>query len=129
MPRHPPIALTSRLRIHTTIDRPVLLAGADIRWFGLFGSIAVEDAIEPTQLDNHCCFSTHERISSMLAHKAALFIHAVTASISRTHSQCQRGGKSPKSATPEGSRERLVFIPGKMVEPIGIEPMTSSLQS
>ena len=108
MPRHPPIALTSRLRIHTTIDRPVLLAGADIRWFGLFGSIAVEDAIEPTQLDNHCCFSTHERISSMLAHKAALFIHAVTASISRTHSQCQRGGKSPNIRG--RSREILVFI-------------------
>jgi len=98
MPRHPPIALTSRLRIHTTIDRPVLLAGADIRWFGLFGSIAVEDTIEPTQLDNHCCLSMVERISLVLAHKAALPIHAVTASISRTHSQCQRGGKSPTSA-------------------------------
>jgi hypothetical protein len=83
------------------------------RRFGLFGSIAVEDTIEPTQLDNHCCLSMIERISLVLAHKAALSIHAVTASISRTHSQCQRGGKSPKSATPEGGRERLVFIPGK----------------
>ena len=27
------------------------------------------------------------------------------------------------------TRQPLVFIPGKMVEPIGIEPMTSSLQS
>src|SRR5437762_13033278 len=25
MPRHPPIALTSRLRIHTTIDRPACI--------------------------------------------------------------------------------------------------------
>jgi len=83
------------LRIHTTIDRPVLLAGCDIRWFGLFGTIMVEDMIEPTQLDNHCCFNTDERISPTLARKAALFIHAVTASISRTHSQCQRWGFAP----------------------------------
>src|SRR5688500_4722947 len=34
MPRHPPIALTSRLRIHTTIDSPACMTGADIRWFG-----------------------------------------------------------------------------------------------
>jgi hypothetical protein len=53
--------------------------------------------------------------------------HAATASISRTHSQCQRG-LSPKSAPPK-RREDLVFIPGKLVERIGIEPMTSSLQS
>jgi hypothetical protein len=66
MPRHPPIALTSRLRIHTTIDRPVLLAGCDYRWFGLFGTIMVEDTIEPTQLDNHCC-NQHR---SSLRHRA-----------------------------------------------------------
>src|SRR5437764_15062947 len=35
MPRHPPIALTSRLRIHTTIDNPACMTGADISvvWF------------------------------------------------------------------------------------------------
>src|SRR6188768_1366837 len=40
MPRHPPIALTSRLRIHTTIDNPKVLTclhytGADmlVVWF------------------------------------------------------------------------------------------------
>src|SRR6185295_9667777 len=35
MPRHPPIALTSRLRIHTTIDRPACMTGADLSvvWF------------------------------------------------------------------------------------------------
>src|SRR3954463_1800392 len=27
MPRHPPIALTSRLRIHTTIDKPACMTG------------------------------------------------------------------------------------------------------
>src|SRR3954452_16798789 len=37
MPRHPPIALTSRLRIHSTIDRPACMTGADISviWFEL----------------------------------------------------------------------------------------------
>ena len=36
MPRHPPIALTSRLRIHTTIDNTACMTGTDIRWFGFF---------------------------------------------------------------------------------------------
>ena len=30
MPRHPPIALTSRLRIHTTIDNPACMTGAGL---------------------------------------------------------------------------------------------------
>ena len=91
MPRHPPIALTSRLRIHTTIDRPVLRAVCDYRWFGFVRNDRVEDAIVPTQLDNHCCNRHVERIDDPLARTAALFTHAVTASISRTHSQCQKG--------------------------------------
>jgi hypothetical protein len=82
------------------------------RRFGLFGSIVVEDTIEPTQLDNHCCFNTYERIAGTLARTSALFIHAVTASISRTHSQCQRGGKSPNIRG--RSREILVFITWKI---------------
>ena len=55
MPRHPPIALTSRLRIHTTIDRPACMTGADIRWMVL---LAYTDStfVQTTQLDNHCCF-------------------------------------------------------------------------
>jgi hypothetical protein len=120
MPRHPPIALTSRLRIHTTIDRPVLLAGCDYRWFGLFGTIMVEDMIEPTQLDNHCCFNTYERIASTLARTAALFIHAVTASISRTHSQCQRGACKPHIRG--RSRETVCFISGNSLPPLCREP-------
>src|SRR4028118_329001 len=37
MPRQPPIALTSRLRIHTTIDSPACMTGADLSavWFAL----------------------------------------------------------------------------------------------
>ena len=72
MPRHPPIALTSRLRIHTTIDRPVLRAVCDYRWFGLFGSIVVEDTIEPTQLDNQfCCNQTAVPVASARMKRAA----------------------------------------------------------
>jgi hypothetical protein len=37
-------------------------------------------------------------------------------------------GFRPASARSK-AREYLVFIPGELVEPIGIEPMTSSLQS
>jgi len=40
--------------------------------------------------------------------------HAATASISRTHSQCQRGAGAPRIRG--RSREDLVFIPGKSVE-------------
>ena len=134
MPRHPPIALTSRLRIHTTIDRPVLRAVCDIRWFGFVRNDRVEDAIVPTQLDNHCCNRHVERIEDPLARTAALFTHAVTASISRTHSQCQKGARKPRIRG--RNRETRVFIPGifvrlmkPLVEPIGIEPMTPCLQS
>jgi len=40
------------LRIHTTIDRPVLLAGRRYTVDGLFGSTALKTTVEPTQLDN-----------------------------------------------------------------------------
>ena len=79
------------------------------------------------QLDNHCCNQHVERIGQMLAHTTALFTHAVTASISRTHSQCQRGAYRPKSVAE--ATKRFASSLEKMVEPIGIEPMTSSLQS
>src|ERR671918_314345 len=32
MPRHPPIALTSRLRIHTTIDSTACMTGVELNW-------------------------------------------------------------------------------------------------
>src|SRR5215210_884049 len=41
-----------------------------------------------------------ERIGRTLARTSALFIHAVTASISRTHSQCQRRGRCPYRGEP-----------------------------
>ena len=80
-----------------------------------------------------------ERIGNALARTADLFIHAVTASISRTHSQCQRRGLTPLTASEpaelvssslEKSLQPLAGAAAAVVvEPIGIEPMTSSLQS
>ena len=54
-----------------------------------------------TQLDNHLCVSSWPNASAAtLARTSALFIHAVTASISRTHSQCQRRGRCPYRGEP-----------------------------
>ena len=56
--------------------------------------------------------------------------HAATASISRTHSQCQRGPCSPRVRTPKRAKIWSSYLENsKLVERIGIEPMTSSLQS
>jgi hypothetical protein len=51
----------------------------------------------------------YEHVASTLARTAALFIHAVTASISRTHSQCQRRGTWP---LPRRTADPVFFIPG-----------------
>ena len=130
MPRHPPIALTSRLRIHTTNDnsgtRSSLRRRA--RPHGLAGHGWPPVAAAPlagnghsTQLDNHCCVQ-RMLLPSAGRSRRAEETHAATASISRTHSQCQRGPFGP--AIRGRSRETGVFIPGNLVEPIGIEPMT-----
>src|SRR4051812_11235948 len=62
MPRHPPIALTSRLRIHTTNDRfgTRLSLECRARPRGLAGLVwppvaaAPQGSSHSTQLDNHC---------------------------------------------------------------------------
>src|SRR5437762_7144541 len=62
MPRHPPIALTSRLRIHTTIDSPACMTGADLSviWLNIIKhrcsrSDTDSASVRISQLDNHCC--------------------------------------------------------------------------
>jgi hypothetical protein len=88
MPRHPRIALTSRLRIHIINDksgtRVVETPGACIKR----PSQPPRGAATVTQLDKDCSYAPsrpHDR-------------NAATASISRTHSQCQRWGQIPISA-------------------------------
>ena len=80
MPRHPPIALTSRLRIHTTIDNPACITQVPIS-DGLVltdPSNARDDG--SAQLDNQLMCELPTDLSRS----------PTTASISRTHSQCQR---------------------------------------
>ncbi len=118
MPRHPRIALTSRLRAHTTNDKagPFSRPAQPPLGAGNLLSIAIDvtDRTSPTRTP------PLGRILSVCE------THAVTASISKTHSQCQRGAQCPayRSRT-SGSRSlHLWKIRRGMVEPIGIEPMT-----
>ena len=107
MPRHPPIALTSRLRIHTTIDNPACMTGIEylVVWFERPNNEDVRDparlgAAWISQLDNQFMCELTIDLRRL----------PTTASISRTHSQCQRGGKSPNTAADRGFQ---VFISGK----------------
>src|SRR3954462_5071849 len=53
MPRHPPIALTSRLRIHITIDRPACITQAPICGDLVLLIRTDSTFVRTTQLDNH----------------------------------------------------------------------------
>ena len=107
MPRHPPIALTSRLRIHTTIDNTACMTGANISvvWFCCYGLGSAP--IRNSQLDNQLFVTDTIVPTRQSARKQTawwLEPSQITASISRTHSQCQRGAKRPTS-TPANRRE------------------------
>ena len=89
MPRHPRIALTSRLRIHTINDK------IGTRVAAVPGALHEAPVATPpkerhyfTQLDKDCSYA----LPSPEGHDTA------TASISRTHSQCQSRGQIPLSA-------------------------------
>ena len=120
-PRHPRIALTSRLRVHTTNDN----AGRPEEPDRQLGRAAYRGIlvwmINLSQICNRtAAWPPRSNRSSPLAVQTA----AITASILRTHSQCQRGPSRPN--TSRFTRGSRVFISGnaRMVEPIGIEPMT-----
>jgi hypothetical protein len=82
MPRHPPNALTSRLRIRTTNDNTDCI----IRWSPCGGAVV----ISAFNCERQQLFAKNSR--------------AATASILRTHSQCQRRPVSgPHRAFPHGS--------------------------
>lgn len=122
MPRHPPIALTSRLRIHTTIDNPACMTGVErlMVWFERPNNEDVRDparlgAAWISQLDNHCCNCRSDRSDRQPRHRFLEPIHNVKDEAVRLY----RGEP----------RIRFFFIPGKMVEPVGIEPTTPCLQS
>ena len=87
MPRHPPIALTSRLRIHTTIDRPACMTASIYRRFGLNSDRyktpgrardpAGLGALWISQLDNHCCNCRSTCVDRQPRHRFLEPIHNV----------------------------------------------------
>jgi hypothetical protein len=88
MPRHPPNALTSRLRVRTTNDKaePTRPASGSA---GLRTIVPVRQNISAS-ID---CVRRAARVRPGRARPSCT--DAVTASISRTHSQCQRRGRTP----------------------------------
>jgi hypothetical protein len=110
MPRHPRIALTSRLRVRTTNDnagliprrkQPKLGRAAKSRYLGaddynlsqiIVMIFVMDEAIHARQFAHHIKRRTNRR-SNPLSSKT----HTATASILRTHSQCQRGASRSKS--------------------------------
>ncbi len=103
MPRHPPIALTSRSKVHTTNGNADKLCRCRIRI--IYVSLSLDRVRQPTCVDRH--HGSWHRF--------------------KTHSQCQIIGSI--RPTPRERRIYALFIPRKLVEPVGIEPTTSSLQS
>ena len=95
MPRHPPIALTSRLRIHTTIDRPACMTASIYRRFGLNSDRyktpgrardpAGLGALWISQLDNHCCNCRSTCVDRQPRHRFLEPIHNVKDGASRSY--------------------------------------------
>ena len=87
MPRHPPNALTSRLRVHTTND-----------------SAGIERSKDRTPLGYAGAMMRIIQISAFILVTTIILIeirtNAATASILRTHLQCESGGKSPNPHDP-----------------------------
>ncbi len=90
--------------------------GTSVRWILLVQRMRPSQrrpkAAPLTQLDNLVVIDT--RLTARRAEaRRSIEAHAATASISRTHSQCQRGAERPNIRG--RGREILVFIPGKEV--------------
>ena len=124
MPRHPPNALTSRLRVHTTNDN----AGSAKRQTRTTAGL-VDELSQP---DNHLIDLVMHR-SITVGHKPSTLNPCATASIKkpihnvkvrRSNLRLPRPGSNPG-----GIRCLHLWSNRNLVEPIGIEPMTPCLQS
>ena len=119
MPRHPPIALTSRLRIHTTIDRPACMTASIYRRFGLNSDRyktpgrardpAGLGALWISQLDNHCCNCRSTCVDRQPRHRFLEPIHNVKDETRKASTAANRGSGFLHSwklfaATPPASR-------------------------
>ena len=87
MPRHPPNALTSRLRVHTTNDNAVPSRAA------VAGTLRVSVMRSTSQRRPGDADQKSQPSFASATDPIRMEPTAVTASISRTHSQCQRGAK------------------------------------
>ena len=135
MPRHPRIALTSRLRVHTTNDNAGLARRlTKTRQSSEVRGILVWMIIISARLSG-AVTRPKSRSAPLVIEPAASFLPAeasdplkadtFTASILRTHSQCQRGARC--SNTERRTASDLVSSSLEkclVVELIGIEPMT-----
>ena len=124
MPRHPPNALTSHLRVHTTNDNAELQEHKSL----LFAWHVTELVMWIISISAFYSriLSFKDAYCSNIIPINAIGIDTTAASISKTHLRCQRSGQCPRI------RLRRNFMSSdleKLVEPIGIEPMTSCLQS
>ena len=101
MPRHPPNALTSRLRVHTTSKKagpPVPTKRCSVgKPLGRPPHRSADDFM--LSIDNRCDRHGRQIASRAEAPLPDPVLHATTASISRTHSQCQRRGQIPLPAS------------------------------
>ena len=130
MPRHPRIALTSRLRVHTTNDNAGhSFAGTPTRQSSVSQYLGADDynlsQILVIEVGMGDARSIRPALASQRICASLVPTDTITASILRTHSQCQRGSLATHyrciSAT-EPLSSSLGF--GRVVELIGIEPMT-----
>ena len=112
MPRHPRIALTSRLRIHTINDkfgtRVVEVPGACIKR----PSQPPRKASHSTQLDNHCCDGTRFSLSAGEPPDREKPMPPRHRFLEPIHNVKERG--EPLRSARANPREDLVFIPGEI---------------
>ena len=116
MPRHPPYALTSRLRVHTTNDSA---ASALVRGRGSISQPLIKTirTASNTQLSPKA-----EQGETNAGPRHRFRKNPFTMS--------KRGGILPKSAPHHsGTARNCNRSSWRLVEPVGIEPTTSSLQS
>ncbi len=147
MPRHPPNALTSRLRTRTTNIKPDTISTKT--------KALARELKDQKQYRQSGIFTQHNQYLKHTPPPSSsrkLRKKMRPASISRTHSQCQRRrihaptGQAGSGSFISGNMCRAgalrlsafgnfvlamppAWLRSKLVEPIGIEPMTSSLQS
>jgi hypothetical protein len=139
MPRHPPVALTSRLRVHTTnnnagsITRPKLGRAAKC---SLLGTHQSNTLMGPFGVDDNLSLAEHATIEANLDHRCPCSADNQLQPESRNRMPPRHRFEKPihnvKKGGPWTANRALHpdlvsssnWIVVRLVEPIGIEPMT-----